>query len=80
MELRCGCEDNRKNRIIETLQDIGCDEKFINQVLQKNGVVEEQIHLLWKKRGQFLERIHLGQKRLDCIDYLIYELKKETVN
>lgn len=80
MEIGCSCDENRKNKIIETLQDVECDEIFIEQIMRKNDVLQEQIYLLSKKRAQFLEQIHIAQKRLDCMDYLIYELKKEVLN
>lgn len=78
MEFVCRCEENGKNKIIETLTDIGCDEQFIGQILSKDTAITEQICLLTEKRAQLLKQLHRAEKNIDCMDYLIYELKKEA--
>lgn len=54
------------------------DFKQINHFLESIAKVErsEQIKSLKKKRFILLEAIHEMQKNLDCIDYVIYLIKK----
>lgn len=54
------------------------DFKQINHFLESIAKVErsEQIKFLKKKRFVLLEVIHEMQKNLDCIDYVIYLIKK----
>lgn len=54
------------------------DFKQINHFLENIAKVErsEQIKFLKKKRFILLEAIHEMQKNLDCIDYVIYLIKK----
>ena len=54
------------------------DFKQINHFLESIAKVErsEQIKFLKKKRFILLEAIHEMQKNLDCIDYVIYLIKK----
>ena len=55
------------------------DLKQINHFLESIAKLEksEQIKFLKKKRFILLEAIHEMQKNLDCIDYVIYLLKKD---
>lgn len=55
------------------------DFKQINHFLESIAKVErsEQIKFLKKKRFILLEAIHEMQKKLDCVDYVIYLLKKD---
>lgn len=73
--------DNEIAKMIENLHDAGCDtdiiEPFLN--LRSSGKREEQLSLLAKYRYFLLNRIHENQKKLDCLDYLIYKIKREEV-
>ena len=55
------------------------DLKQINHFLESIAKLEksEQIKFLKKKRFILLEAIHEMQKKLDCVDYVIYLLKKD---
>ncbi len=55
------------------------DLKQINHFLESIAKLEksEQIKFLKKKRFILLEAIHEMQKNLDCVDYVIYLLKKD---
>jgi len=65
--------------VIQNLTDAGCDNHLIEHFLslQKEGKKKDQLCLLSKQRGVLLCKIHEEQKRLDCLDYLIYTMKKE---
>ena len=69
----------KQQAIIENLQDAGCDKAWIMQFLElvKAGQIKEQFAWLAKYRNFLLECLHKRQKQLDCLDYLIYTLKKQ---
>ena len=68
-----------RDEIIQILEDAGCTTAFIDQYLEtKNeGTTKEQLRLLIGQRCRQLECVHTEQKKLDCIDYLRYQLQKE---
>ena len=63
---------------IQNLKDAGCDretaERFIT--LEGTGDTQEQLKLLSIHRKRLLDRIHSEEKRIDCLDYLVYQLQK----
>lgn len=63
--------------VICNLEDAGCNCDFIERFmeLQSAEQIEAQLRMLAKQRCRLLECIHESQKKLDCLDYLIYQLK-----
>ena len=63
---------------IQNLKDAGCDretaERFM--ALEGAGDIQEQLRLLSVHRKQLLDRIHREEKRIDCLDYLVYQIQK----
>lgn len=66
-----------EGKIIQTLEDSGCDREFINQFMEdfRREKTTDQRKLLMKHKQVLKEAVHSKQKRLDCLDYLIYKLK-----
>ncbi len=66
-------------RLLRNLKDAGCDETTIDRYfrLRKEGRVKEQYRLLSMQRALLLDRVHVSQRMVDCLDYLVYEMKKE---
>lgn len=64
--------------IIQNLKDAGCDAKTVERFmeLQETGKTEELLNLLSCHRHQLLERVHREEKRIDCLDYLVYQIQK----
>lgn len=64
-------------KIIQTLEDSGCSRELINQFLkdyrEENTV--NQRKLLSQHKQALQDVVHEKQKRIDCLDYLIYKLK-----
>ena len=56
------------------LRDAGCSDKFIREFteLGRGGREAEQRRLLAKRRAELLDELHESQRRIDCLDYLIY--------
>ncbi len=69
--------------VIQNLKDAGCDRKMVQRFLElgAEGNTGEQLKLLDIHRHRLLDRIHLEEKRINCLDYLVYRLqKKESVD
>ena len=70
-----------EERLLRNLNDAGCDEDIIKRYLQlqKEGKRQEQLRLLSIHRLSLLDRVHVSQNMIDCLDYLVYEIKKEKI-
>lgn len=42
------------------------------------GKNDEQMRLLNKERRKLLNAVHNNQKQLDCLDYLIFKIRKRN--
>lgn len=69
-----------EEKILRNLKDAGCGDDVIKKFFQfqKEGRTKEQVKLLSMHRADLLDRVHAGQKMIDRLDYLVYELKKEN--
>ena len=69
-------------RIKECLQDADCTEGTKEACLKllDKGDTREAVRLLRQHRTALLERKHMEEHRIDCLDYLMYQLKKQTEN
>ncbi|HIZ16966.1 MAG TPA: hypothetical protein H9675_05315 [Firmicutes bacterium] len=65
--------------IYQNLIDAGCNENMIEKcmVFVKQGKAFDMLPILSKHRKSLLASVHIGQKQIDCLDYLIYSLKKQ---
>jgi len=74
--------ENEENRIIQNLKDAGCDNDtitaFVEDVRKQN--ITQGLQLLSVHRQTLLDNLHKEQKQIDCLDYLIYKIKKQTGN
>lgn len=64
--------------LLRNLKDAGCNQELIRRFLEleEAGKREEQLHLLFTYRAGLLEKLHMSQNKLDCLDYLVYEIRK----
>lgn len=62
--------------VVSNLVDAGCDNELIDQFIDllKNGKKEAGLSLLTKHRSFLLDCYHADQKKIDCLDYLIYKM------
>ena len=65
--------------VLQNLKDAGCTDEMIEKfmALQDSDDEEQQIQLLSGHRKDLLEKLHREEKRIDCLDYLIYQMKKK---
>ena len=71
---------NDENAIMQNLIDAGCGEdliaEFMEDLRKKN--ISKDLKLLAAHRRSLLDDLHKEQKRIDCLDYLVYKMKKEN--
>lgn len=66
--------------ILQNLKDAGCTDEMVEKfmTLQNSDDAEQQIRLLSGHRKHLLEKLHREEKRIDCLDYLIYHMQKKN--
>ena len=42
----------------------------------KDGKEPESLRLLKKQRSLLLDAVHREEKKIDCLDYLVYQMQK----
>ena len=62
--------------VTENLKDAGCDSEMITEFFDKSGKKDEQLKILKRQRQQLLDRVHNEEKRIDCLDYLVYQMTR----
>lgn len=65
--------------ILQNLKDAGCDPDIIARFMtcQDAGKTKDSLRVLASHRASLLDELHASQAKLDCLDYLIYKLRKE---
>lgn len=65
--------------VLQNLKDAGCTDEMVENfmALQDSADEEQQIQLLSGHRKKLLEKLHQEEKRIDCLDYLIYQMQNK---
>lgn len=65
----------------QNLEDAGCDKQTKEKcmTLFQSGNLRAMLPILSNYREGLLSTVRLGQKKIDCLDYLIYKIQKETM-
>ena len=68
-----------REAVLQNLKDAGCDPDIIARFMtcQDAGKTKDSLRVLASHRATLLDEIHASQFKLDCLDYLIYKLRKE---
>ena len=63
----------------ENLKDAGCDLDTICrcEVLAQGEKKGELMRVLSLHRRALLDTVHENERRIDCLDYLIYQIEKQ---
>ncbi len=59
----------------EVLTDAGCDKEMIDNFLEISGNDKETSKWFDKRRSEILDKVHKHTKELDCLDFLIYQIR-----
>ena len=64
----------------ENLKDAGCDPDMIRrcEVLAQGERRGELMRVLSQHRRALLDAVHENERRIDCLDYLVYQLEKQS--
>ena len=64
----------------ENLKDAGCDQDMICrcEVLAQGEKKAELMRILSLHRQTLLDAVHENERRIDCLDYLIYQFEKQN--
>lgn len=70
--------DRETDAIIQNLKDAGCSAGTISEFMEKlrDGKRTEGLKLLAIHRRSLLDHLHEEQKRIDCLDYLVWQMEK----
>lgn len=69
-----------RTALMQNLFDAGCDNSLTDEItkLLDEDKITEALSILAKHRKSVLDSYHAEQKKIDCLDYLVYRLKKEN--
>ena len=67
-------------KAIQNLKDAGCCRETVERFLALGdaGDVQGQLQLLAQHRKCLLEKVHREERRIQCLDYLVYQMEKES--
>lgn len=65
--------------IYQNLIDAGCNQQTVEQcmVFARESRFTDMMPILVEHRKTLLGFLHESQKQIDCLDYLLYKLKKQ---
>lgn len=71
---------NDENAIVQNLIDAGCGQELIAEFMEdlRKENISKDLKLLAAHRRLLLDNLHREQKRIDCLDYLVYKMTKEN--
>ena len=64
----------------QALADAGCDAALTDQFVSliEQGRKKEGLMLLARHRTNLLEHCHVAEQKIDCLDYLVYQMEKNA--
>ena len=65
----------------QNLLDAGCGSDTVQRCMDlvKKRENTELLRLLSRHRRELLDMVHQSEKRIDCLDYLIYQIEKQNI-
>ena len=71
---------NKQAILRENLKDAGCKLDMIQhcEVLIQSEKQDELMQVLSLHRRALLDAVHKNERRIDCLDYLVYQLEKQS--
>ena len=66
--------------LIQNLKDAGCPEELIGSFmnLYRSGRIKDGLRLLQQHRSALLDGVHEEERKINCLDYMVYHLEKEN--
>lgn len=71
-----------KEDVIQNLKDAGCDPKTIKCFMEcmEQDNLSGQFQLMEGQRKCLLDKVHEEEKKIDCLDYLVYQMGRMKTN
>lgn len=71
-------EYGSKEAIVQNLADAGCSRETIECCIAclDCGEKRELLKRLENHRNGLLHKVHEGEKQIDCLDYLVYQIMR----
>ena len=68
--------------LLDNLEDAGCDSSFVERflALERSGQYRELLRLLSDHRRHLIDCLHREERRIDCLDYLVYQMEKRCAD
>ncbi len=70
-----------RGMVLQNLLDAGCGSDLAEECARRilGGNALSALNALQKHRKELLDEIHTNQKRIDCLDFLIYKIEKSEL-
>ena len=65
-------------KIQEIAKRAGVSTATVSRVFSNHPNIREELRLLAAQRSGLLEKVHAAQKKVDCLDYLVFNMKQEN--
>ncbi|MCM1087525.1 MAG: hypothetical protein NC419_05165 [Muribaculaceae bacterium] len=67
-----------KEDVIQNLKDAGCNQETIKCFMEcmEQDDVSGQMHLMEEHRKCLLNKVHEEEKKITCLDYLVYQVER----
>ena len=64
----------------QALRDAGCDEAAATELMKlyAEGQTTKAQKLLSRHRKELLDSIHAEERKISCLDYLVYEINRSV--
>lgn len=64
----------------QNLVDAGCEQEIVQRCMElaRQKKTREMKRILARHRQTLLDALHANEKRIDCLDYLVYHMEKQT--
>ncbi len=69
-----------REEVIQNLRDAGCGPDIISrfmEYLDKNDF-SAPLRLMEEQRQRLLSKVHDEEKRIECLDYLVYQIRRNN--
>lgn len=69
-----------REAVIQNLEDAGCGTELIQDFMGwfDKGQQAKQLELLERQREYLLGRVHMDERRISCLDYLVYQIQGQS--
>ena len=67
-----------RQAVMQNLIDAGCSKDMIDDLMKQlaEDDMESLLQMFEKHRACLLSMVHQKEKQIDCVDYLVYQIKR----